>query len=234
VGIFEPATASAEGLILARRRLVHNLAERRGIRSRAVLDAMARVPREQFVLPEQRPHAYADCALPIDHDQTISQPYIVALMTELAELEPGMRVLEIGTGCGYQTAVLAATGAEVFSVEIIEALAACARARLRDLAVPAHLFVGDGHAGLPAHAPYDAIVVTAAPARLPRALIDQLAVGGRLVVPIGEEHGDQELVVVRRLPGGGETIDQVAAVRFVPMTGVERSASAPARPFGKL
>jgi protein-L-isoaspartate(D-aspartate) O-methyltransferase len=198
-----------------------------------VLDAMARVPRECFVLPEQRDLAYADRALPIALDQTISQPYIVALMTELADVGPGSRVLEVGTGCGYQTAVLAATGAEVYSIEILEGLAAEAEARLRALGVHAHLFVGDGHRGLPAHAPYDAILVTAAPTRLPRALVDQLAAAGRLVVPIGAEHGDQDLVVVRRT-ASGETIEQVAPVRFVPMTGLERPASVPTRPFGKV
>jgi len=217
--IYEAHVDAAAGMIdaEARARLVRMLAERRGIRSSTVLDAMGRVPRERFVPVDQRDLAYADCALPIALDQTISQPYIVALMTELADVGPGTRVLEIGTGCGYQTAVLAATGAEVYSIEILEELAASAEVRLRALGVHAHLFVGDGHRGLPAYAPYDAIVVTAAPVQLPRALVEQLKPDGRLVVPIGYEHGDQDLVVVRRSPEG-ETIEQVAPVRFVPMT----------------
>ena len=203
---------------LARLRLVRHLAERRGIRSPSVLEALALVPRECFVSEELREQAYIDRALPIALDQTISQPYIVALMTELADLRPGQRVLEIGTGCGYQTAVLAATGAEVFSVEILEPLARHAAARLRALGVKAELSIGDGHLGLPAHAPYDAILVTAAPPSIPRTLVEQLAIGGRLIVPIGAADGDQELVVVRRTRRG-EVVEHIAPVRFVPMTG---------------
>jgi protein-L-isoaspartate(D-aspartate) O-methyltransferase len=203
---------------LARLRLVRHLAERRGIRSPSVLEALARVPRECFVSEELRDLAYADRALPIALDQTISQPYIVALMTELADLRPGQRVLEVGTGCGYQTAVLAATGADVYSIEILDKLARHAAARLRALGVHAHLHVGDGHAGLPEHAPYAAILVTAAPREIPPALVEQLAVGGRLIIPVGGENEDQELMVVRRTRRG-ETVDRVAPVRFVPMTG---------------
>ncbi len=202
----------------ARSRLVDHLAERRGIRNAAALEAIARVPRERFVAEELRELAYADRALPIAFDQTISQPYIVALMTELAESGPGRRVLEIGTGCGYQTAVLAATGADVYSVEILEPLARSAGARLSELGVRAHLFVGDGHEGLPEHAPFDAIVVTAAPPEIPPALVQQLAPGGRLIVPVGGEERDQDLLIVRRGEHGPE-IERVAPVRFVPMTG---------------
>jgi protein-L-isoaspartate(D-aspartate) O-methyltransferase len=208
----------AESTELARLRLVRHLAERRGIRSPVVLEALASVPREAFVSEELRDLAYADRALPIALDQTISQPYIVALMTELADLRPGQRVLEIGTGCGYQTAVLAATGAEVYSVEILGDLARKAAARLRALGVQAHLCIGDGHDGLPEHAPYQAILVTAAPPAVPRALVEQLAIGGKLIVPIGDEGGDQELVVVRRMRDGEHTT-HIAPVRFVPMTG---------------
>src|ERR1700712_1267917 len=147
---------AGESSELARLRLVRFLAERRGIHSPSVLDALSKVPRECFVSEELRDQAYLDRALPIAHQQTISQPYIVALMTELANLRPGQRVLEIGTGCGYQTAVLAATGAEVFSVEIVEPLARNAAARLRALGVAAHLSIGDGHLGLPDHAPHPA------------------------------------------------------------------------------
>lgn len=202
----------------ARRRLVRHLAENRGIASQVVLDALARVPRERFVGRELEGEAYADRALPIELEQTISQPYIVALMTELSEAGPGKRVLEIGTGCGYQTAVLAATGAEVYSVEILEPLAREAALRLAELGVEATLVVGDGHRGLPEHAPYDAILVTAAPPDIPRALVAQLAVGGKLVVPVGPVHADQELLVVSRT-AEGERVERVAPVRFVPMTG---------------
>ncbi len=203
---------------MARERLVRHLAERRGIRSAAVLDALCVVPRERFVSGELRELAYADRALPIACDQTISQPYIVALMTELAEAGPGQRVLEIGTGCGYQTAVLAATGAEVYSVEILEPLARAAQERLDELGFQAQLFVGDGHHGLPEYAPFDAIVVTAAPPEIPRALVAQLAPGGRLIVPVGGEDEEQELLIVRHSERG-EQIERVAPVRFVPMTG---------------
>jgi protein-L-isoaspartate(D-aspartate) O-methyltransferase len=209
---------SADAGELARLRLVRHLAEHRGIRSPSVLDALASVPRECFVSEAQRELAYADQALPIALEQTISQPYIVALMTELANLRPGQRVLEVGTGCGYQTAVLAATGAEVFSIEILERLAREARARLRALGVAAHLHVGDGHAGLPEHAPYHAILVTAAPRTIPEPLVEQLAYGGRLIIPVGEENANQELLVLRRTRNGN-VVEKVAPVRFVPMTG---------------
>ncbi|HEX5656839.1 MAG TPA: protein-L-isoaspartate(D-aspartate) O-methyltransferase [Polyangiales bacterium] len=204
---------------LERLRLVRYLRERCGIRSPSVLDALAQVPRECFVSEELRELAYADRALPIAYEQTISQPYIVALMTELANLRPGERVLEIGTGCGYQTAVLAATGAEVFSIEIVEPLARAAAARLRALGVHADLRVGDGHLGLPEHAPYMAILVTAAPPAIPSQLVDQLALGGRLIIPVGDEGKDQQLLVVRRTRDGRQ-VERVAPVRFVPMTGV--------------
>jgi len=209
---------TVESTELARLRLVRHLAEQRGIRSPSVLEALASVPREAFISEDLRDLAYADRALPIALDQTISQPYIVALMTELADLRPGQRVLEIGTGCGYQTAVLAATGADVYSVEILDTLARNAAVRLRALGVRANLSVGDGHNGLPEHAPYAAILVTAAPRAIPRALVEQLALGGRLIVPIGAEEGDQELVVVRRTRDGEHTT-YIAPVRFVPMTG---------------
>jgi protein-L-isoaspartate(D-aspartate) O-methyltransferase len=202
----------------ARASLVQALREQRGIRDRAVLDAIGTVPRERFVPCDLRELAYEDRALPIAEHQTISQPFIVATMTALALSGPGKRVLEIGTGCGYQTAVLAAAGAEVYSVEILEPLARAAATRLRELGVSAHLVVGDGHRGLPEFAPYDAIVVTAAPLEVPRALVEQLAPGGRLVCPIGPAGGDQDLIVLRKTPEG-EHRQVVAPVRFVPMTG---------------
>lgn len=201
----------------ARAALLRQL-EARSIRSRVALDAIAAVPREHFVSDELQELAYADRALPIALEQTISQPYIVALMTELAAVGPGARVLEVGTGCGYQTAVLAATGAEVHSIEILEDLSRDAAPRLRRLGCRARLYVGDGRRGLPEHAPYDAIVVTAAPDEVPRSLVDQLAPGGRLVVPVGARDTDQQLLVVRRT-SSGEVVEHIAAVRFVPLTG---------------
>jgi protein-L-isoaspartate(D-aspartate) O-methyltransferase len=184
----------------------------------AVLRALGEVPRHEFVPLEQRPHAYDNRPLPIGHLQTISQPHIVALMTQLAQIEPGHRVLEIGTGSGYQTAVLAALGAEVFTIEIVAALAERARVALERLgyAERVQFFVGDGWAGLEGAAPFAAILVTAAPPVLPQALKAQLELGGRLVCPVGEER--QELrVVVRTTSGFPERA--VAPVVFVPMTG---------------
>jgi protein-L-isoaspartate(D-aspartate) O-methyltransferase len=199
-----------------RLRMVHEQLERRQIRSPAVLEAMAAVPRERFVPRELADRAYEDCALPIEQGQTISQPYIVALMTELAQVRPGMRVLEVGTGSGYQAAVLAALGADVYSVELEADLAERAKAALSALGLSVHARVGDGYAGWPEAAPYDAILVTAAPRSVPFALSSQLALGGRMVVPVGERERDQHLFVVRRTAWGEER-ESVAAVRFVPM-----------------
>jgi protein-L-isoaspartate(D-aspartate) O-methyltransferase len=183
-----------------------------------VLEAMARVPRERFVPPALRDLAYADGALPIGHGQTISQPYIVALMTQLCAPGPGRRVLEIGTGCGYQTAVLACTGAEVYTIEIVEALAREAQQTLTALGLTAHYRVGDGHHGWPEEAPFDAILVTAAPRHIPSLLLEQLAPEGRLVLPLGDE--EQDLVLVQRT-AHGPRVERITGVRFVPMTGGE-------------
>lgn len=190
---------------------------RDGIRDRRVLAAIAAVPRHEFVPPSQAEAAYADMPLPIGEGQTISQPYIVALMTELLELEPGERVLEVGTGCGYQTAVLAAMGCEVFSIERIGILAAAAAERLARLGYRVHTRTGDGFAGWPEQAPFDAILVTAAPPRIPSSLTDQLAVNGRLVIPIGARHDVHTLTLVRRRADGTLQTTEVAPVRFVPM-----------------
>jgi protein-L-isoaspartate(D-aspartate) O-methyltransferase len=184
----------------------------------AVLRALFEVPRHEFVPPEERRYAYENRPLSIGHLQTISQPHIVALMTQLAQVKAGHRVLEIGTGSGYQTAVLAAVGAKVFTIEIVAALAARARAALERLGYAERIqfFVGDGWAGLEGAAPFDAILVTAAPPVLPQALKAQLALGGRLVSPVGEE--EQELrLVVRTGEGFHERV--IAPVVFVPMTG---------------
>jgi protein-L-isoaspartate(D-aspartate) O-methyltransferase len=202
----------------ARLRMVEDQLVARMITDPAVLAAMRSVPRHRFVPPAQAHLAYADHPLPIGHGVTISQPYIVALMTELAQIEPGARVLEIGTGCGYQTAILAAIGADVYSVEIIPALAAEAAATLAALGhSDLHLRVGDGHAGWPEHAPFAAILVAAAAPRVPQPLIDQLGPGGRLVIPVGR--GVQDLQLIER-DGDGVAARSVLSVQFVPMTGV--------------
>jgi protein-L-isoaspartate(D-aspartate) O-methyltransferase len=188
--------------------------------SHAVLEAMGVVPRHRFVPPELDDAAYDNRPLPIGHGQTISQPFIVALMTELAALSPDHDVLEVGTGCGYQTAVLARLARRVHSVEIVEPLSAAAGERLASLGADnVALHVGDGHAGWPAGAPYDAILVTAAPPDVPPALVDQLRVGGRLVLPLGERHGVQDLCVVEKQADGTTTVDRKLGVQFVPMTG---------------
>jgi protein-L-isoaspartate(D-aspartate) O-methyltransferase len=182
-----------------------------------VLRAMREVPRERMVRPEDVRYAFHDGPLSIGHGQTISQPYIVAYMTQELSLRPADRVLEIGTGCGYQTAVLAEIAAEVFTVEVVPELAAQARERLEGLGYRNIAFHrGDGTRGWPEHAPYDAIIVTAAPERVPEALKEQLAEGGRLVLPIGAAM--QYLV---RIVHRGERFEEerLIAVRFVPLVG---------------
>jgi len=219
-----PADAvPSESASLERDRLqmVSSQIEARGVRDTRVLAAMRRVPRHRFVPESQRAHAYEDRPLPIGVGQTISQPYIVALMSELAALEPGDRVLEIGTGCGYQAAVLAEMGVEVFSIEIIESLAKQATATLRELGYGKRIEIrhGDGYAGWPEHAPFDAILVTAAPPKIPEPLRQQLKRGGRLIIPVGEQF--QRLLRVTRTEDGFRE-ESVIPVRFVPMTGKAR------------
>lgn len=196
--------------------MVSEQIERRGVQDPRVLEAMRRVPRHEFVSETYRELAYDDSPLPIEDQQTISQPYIVALMTELADVQPGEKVLEVGTGSGYQAAVLSALGAEVYSIEIMPGLAQSARARLQRLGYAAHVRHGDGYAGWPEHAPFAAIIITAAPPSVPQPLSEQLAVGGRLVVPVGE--GVQDLWVWTRTESGFDKRN-VLPVRFVPMTG---------------
>lgn len=200
-----------------RERMVRTQLEDRDITDPRVLAAMRAVPRHEFVPPELADAAYLDGPLPIGHDVTISQPYIVALMTQLAEVQPGDRVLDVGSGSGYQAAVLDAMGAEVHGIEIIEPLATAAAARLRRLGHAATIHAGDGWQGLPEHAPYDAIVLAAAPSAVPQALTDQLAEGGRLVLPLGGRW-QQELMVITRTPQGLRR-RAVIPVAFVPMTG---------------
>jgi len=200
----------------ARARMVAHQIRARGITDERVLAAMAKVPRHEFVPTASRPHAYDDKPLPIGHGQTISQPYIVAAMTELARLDGRARVLEVGTGSGYQAAVLAEIAREVYTIEIVEALATEAGRTLRRLGYGAvRVRHGDGYLGWKDAAPFDAIIVTAAPPSVPPALLDQLAPGGRLVIPVGDE--DQELQVHRRTAGGFEVTHHFP-VRFVPLT----------------
>jgi protein-L-isoaspartate(D-aspartate) O-methyltransferase len=192
----------------------------RGITDVRVLDALRRVPRHRFVPSDQAAHAHTDGPLAIGSGQTVSQPYIVALMTELIRPHPGQKVLEIGTGSGYQAAVLAACGCRVFSIEILPELGRAAAALLRELGYDGvSVRIGDGFDGWPEEAPFDAILVTAAPDEIPRPLLDQLAVGGRLVIPVGR--GSQSLVRVTRTPEGWRR-EEVLPVRFVPMTGKAR------------
>ena len=206
-----------DGSVQARETMVETQIAARGIRDAAVLAAMREVPRHEFVPEAIHFRAYEDRPLPIGDDQTISQPYIVALMTELAQLEAGDRVLEVGTGSGYQAAVLAALGAEVYTIEIIEALGKRARKDLERLGyLHIHYKIGDGYAGWKSAAPFAAIIVTAAPPHVPQPLIDQLAVGGRLVIPVGDTH--QSLVRITRTEEGVRR-ETIAPVRFVPMTG---------------
>ena len=204
-----------------REAMVTQQIQARGVRSEAVLAAMRVVPRHLFVPEELRSASYADHPLPIGEGQTISQPYIVGLMSELLEVRAGDKVLEIGTGSGYQAAVLAAMGCEVYSIEIRASLAATAEARLKELGYPnVHVRAGDGYAGWPEAGPFRGIIVTAAPERIPVPLLQQLAVGGRLVIPVGAYY--QQLKVVTREPQGFSEKD-VLPVRFVPMTGkIER------------
>lgn len=198
-----------------RARMVSEQLRARGIRDRAVLRAMSRVPRHQFVPAPYQPLAYTDQALPIGFDQTISQPYIVAYMTEAADISRGERVLEIGTGSGYQAAILAEVAREVYTIEIVPELATRARTQLRALGYTnVHARAGDGYVGWKEHAPFHAIVVTAAPDHVPPALVEQLAVGGRMVIPVGT--GEQEMRVIRKTARG--VVEQTTIpVQFVPL-----------------
>jgi protein-L-isoaspartate(D-aspartate) O-methyltransferase len=183
-----------------------------------VLGAMSRTPRHEFVPEDLRHLAYANQPLPIGHGQTISQPYIVALMSNLLQVEPGDTVLEVGTGSGYQAAVLADMGVFVQSIEIVAALAEKARdclSRLDYHAVTVH--VGDGYLGLPDLAPFDGIIVTAAPDHVPQPLLDQLKPDARLVIPVGPRHDTQDLRVLTRAEDGGVNEEHVVRVRFVPL-----------------
>lgn len=193
-------------------------ASSRNIKDARVLEAMRTVPRHLFVPPGMQSYAYQDRPLPIGHDQTISQPYIVAFMTEAIDVDPGEKILEIGTGSGYQAAVLAEMGAEVYSIEIVEPLARSAEMALKDAGYEnVQVRHGDGYQGWPAHAPFDIVIVTAAPDHIPQPLVDQLNLGGKMIIPVGDD-GVQELTFLEKTEKGVER-QRVLPVRFVPMTG---------------
>lgn len=203
-------------------RMVDKQIVARGITDERVIDAMKKVPRGEFVPSEYRNYAYNDSPLPIGHDQTISQPYIVALMTEELKLDDTHRVLEIGTGSGYQAAILAEIAKEVFTIEIIGTLGLAAEERLERLGYDnVHVMIGDGYEGWPEHAPFDRIIVTCAPTDIPGPLKRQLAVDGRMVIPSGPP-GFQNLYLVRKSVSGVDTlydVEKVIPVSFVPLTG---------------
>lgn len=200
-----------------RGRMVDEQLRARDIHNARVLDAMRQVPRHLFVPEPQRALAYNDSPLPIGLDQTISQPYIVAFMTQALELEPGHRVLEIGTGSGYQAAVLSLLAKDVYTIEILPALAERARKALTDLGYRnIQVRTGNGYLGWPEYAPYDRIMVTAAPDEVPATLVQQLKVGGLMAIPVGT--ANQELRILRRTATGTQTL-RTLPVRFVPMTG---------------
>jgi protein-L-isoaspartate(D-aspartate) O-methyltransferase len=188
----------------------------RGVVDERVLAAMRKVPREEFIPAELRGQSYKDGPVPIGYDQTISQPYIVGLMTEKLKLQSGNRILEIGTGSGYQAAILAELGAEVYSIEIIPQLAQMAEGTLQRLGYKnVHVKAGDGYKGWPEHAPFDACIVTCAPNHVPQPLIDQLKEGGRMIIPVGEKFAQQLYLLEKR---NGRIVESaVLPVRFVPM-----------------
>ena len=205
-----------------RGQMVERQMARRGIRDAALLDALRSVPREEFVAPADRPQAYGDHPLPIGCGQTISQPYVVALMIEAARIGPGDRVLEVGAGSGYAAAVMSRLAAEVIAVERQPELAAAARDRLARLGFAnVRIVEGDGSRGWPADAPFDAILAAASGSHVPRPLVEQLAPGGRLVMPVGGQLWAQTLVKITRQADGRTSRESLGKVRFVPLIGEE-------------
>ena len=201
----------------ARRTMVAQQLCARGIKDRQVLAAMGRVPREEFVPPDQRPYAYEDRPLPIGQEQTISQPYIVALMTELLQVRRGQKVLEIGTGSGYQAAILGELTPEVYTIEILPDLARKAEATLKRLGYhTVNVRTGDGYQGWTEHAPFDAIIVTCAPENVPQRLTQQLREGGRMVIPVGATWYQQTLYLLEKRKGKLRST-AIVPVAFVPM-----------------
>jgi protein-L-isoaspartate(D-aspartate) O-methyltransferase len=222
-------TAAGDDVAAQRQRLAGDIAAlARETRARTgrpafderVMQVMARVPRHEFVPASELPHAYENRPLPIGHGQTISQPYIVALMTDLARAEGHHKVLEIGTGSGYQAAVMAQLAREVYSIEIVEPLGVQAAQRLKALGYAnVQVRLGDGYHGWPENAPYDAILVTAAASHVPPPLVRQLKPGGRMVIPVGPAFMVQQLMLVEKNPDGSISTRQILPVAFVPLTG---------------
>jgi len=213
--ITTPTSQSEDFFMTQRQKMVDEQIIRRGVDDESVIKAMRKVERHLFVPQHERLMAYGDHPLPIGFDQTISQPYIVAYMTQMARLTPEDKVLEIGTGSGYQAAILAEIVKEVYTIEIVKGLAETAEQRLKDMGYK-NIFVklGDGYEGWPEHAPYDAIIVTAAPDEVPQKLVEQLSVGGRMVVPLGSVF--QELYLITKTKEG-IIKKSLIPVRFVPM-----------------
>jgi protein-L-isoaspartate(D-aspartate) O-methyltransferase len=209
-------TPTAAEFATQRQRMVEQQLKPRGIKEERVLAAMAKVPREEFVPADSRPSAYEDGPLPIGYDQTISQPYVVAFMTEQLRPKQSDRVLEIGSGSGYQAAILGELVADVYTIEIVEPLAKSAEATLQRLGYSnVHIKVGDGYKGWPEEAPFDAIIVTCAPEKVPQPLVDQLKDGGRMVIPVGERFAQQLYLLEKK---NGQLKESVTLpVRFVPM-----------------
>ncbi len=221
-----PAAAPAGDFATERERMVKEQIIMRGISDPRVLGALGKVPREQFVPGSMRDLSYADQPLPIGHDQTISQPFIVAFMTDKLQVKPGDRVLEIGTGSGYQAAVLAEMRAKVYTIEIVESLGKRAAATLERLGYKNVVVkIGDGYKGWPEHAPFDAVIVTCAPDHVPGPLVEQTKEGGRIVIPLGPPN-DQELYLLEKKNGRLER-RAVLPVRFVPMTGRAEKVPSP-------
>jgi protein-L-isoaspartate(D-aspartate) O-methyltransferase len=213
------ASQTVDEIIGQREAMVKDQIRARGVRNERVIEAMRQVPRHLFVPPELRAHAYEDKPLGIGEGQTISQPYMVALMSELARLDPADTVLEIGTGSGYQAAVLARLARRVYSIEIVPTLAAAAKERLRTMGIDnVEVRTGDGYKGWPEQAPFAAILVTAAPPEIPTALLQQLSRGGRMVVPVGKAGKTQNLLLLEKSKTSEEIVGRtVIPVRFVPM-----------------
>lgn len=215
--VVHAANAEDDSFRLTRKRMVEDQIVARGVSDATVIRAMKKVPRHEFVPENFQNQAYRDHPLPIGHEQTISQPYIVAFMTEKLNLKGGEKVLEIGTGSGYQAAVLAEIAKEVYTIEIVEALANRAARTLKEQGYDnVHVRAGDGYQGWPEHAPFDAIMVTAAPDHVPQPLIEQLKKGGRMIIPVGSMF--QELRLIEKTEEGVIERD-ILPVRFVPMTG---------------
>jgi protein-L-isoaspartate(D-aspartate) O-methyltransferase len=224
-----PVDSADDSYAAARRAMVEEIAADVRLTSQSlhkealdpeVLEVMGKVPRHEFVPAELRAAAYENRPLPIGHGQTISQPYIVAIMTDLLKFGPGQRALEVGTGSGYQAAILAELGGEVYTIEIIEDLGEQARGNLERLGYRnIEVRIGDGYYGWKEHAPYDAIVVTAAASHVPPPLIHQLKNGGRMVIPVGSRFMVQQLLLVEKDAAGKVTTRQILPVRFVPLTG---------------